>query len=325
LRAVRGAVICRRTHRELKDEDIRQITSTYHAWRGDGKNLPYKNVSGFCYSAEIEEIARRNFDLNPGCYVGTGIELATEENLKGGLDTSAEEAIGSCSEGLEIQQRVLDTLTDYRQHLRNCLHSVNGIFRSGTLKDLAVASRSTINPADFPRQIFQLYSIPAFDAGGVPDYVSGNEILSHKCQINGECILVSKLNPRKHRVWLVRPKSKWAICSTEFVILKPRKPIYLDYLYLLCSSREFQAYLMAHATGSTGSRQRVKTPDVMAAPALVPSDDIAESLSKIVGPIHLRMQSVTDELGRLLAFTGTLFDLLIASHRTDNKQKGGRQ
>ena len=57
-----------RTHREFSDEDIAKISETYHEWRKRGGK--YEDVKGFCKSANIEEIAKHNFVLTPGRYVG---------------------------------------------------------------------------------------------------------------------------------------------------------------------------------------------------------------------------------------------------------------
>ncbi len=59
-----------RVHRELTDEDIANIAKTYHAWRGDPEAGKYKDVSGFCKSAKLEEIRQYNHILTPGRYVG---------------------------------------------------------------------------------------------------------------------------------------------------------------------------------------------------------------------------------------------------------------
>jgi len=63
-----GAMIDRR-HRELTDDDIAKITSTYHTWRGKGGR--YKDETGFCKSAKLDDIRKHGYILTPGRYVGT--------------------------------------------------------------------------------------------------------------------------------------------------------------------------------------------------------------------------------------------------------------
>ena len=69
-----------RTHRDLSPEDIARIADTYHAWRSDS-SLPvregwgedvavYRDISGFCKSASLEEIRKHGHVLTPGRYVG---------------------------------------------------------------------------------------------------------------------------------------------------------------------------------------------------------------------------------------------------------------
>ncbi|GAB4154437.1 MAG: class I SAM-dependent DNA methyltransferase [Candidatus Promineifilaceae bacterium] len=59
-----------RTHRELTDEDVARIASTYHAWRGEKDAGEYADVPGFCKSATLEEIRKHGHMLTPGRYVG---------------------------------------------------------------------------------------------------------------------------------------------------------------------------------------------------------------------------------------------------------------
>jgi len=59
-----------RIHRELTDDDIVRIASTYHAWRGDSGAGTYVDVPGFCKSATTEEITSHGVVLTPGRYVG---------------------------------------------------------------------------------------------------------------------------------------------------------------------------------------------------------------------------------------------------------------
>jgi len=62
-----GVMVDRR-HRELTMDDIKKISDTYHAWRGEGGT--YEDVLGFCKSGTLEDIRKHGHVLTPGRYVG---------------------------------------------------------------------------------------------------------------------------------------------------------------------------------------------------------------------------------------------------------------
>ncbi len=66
-----GTMISRK-QKELTDKDIQKIADTYHNWRAslspEGESL-YKDIPGFCKSANIQEIRKNNHILTPGRYI----------------------------------------------------------------------------------------------------------------------------------------------------------------------------------------------------------------------------------------------------------------
>jgi type I restriction enzyme M protein len=58
-----------RTHRELTDQDVARIATTYHAWRGENDVGKYADVPGFCKSAPLEALRKHGHVLTPGRYV----------------------------------------------------------------------------------------------------------------------------------------------------------------------------------------------------------------------------------------------------------------
>ena len=63
-----GTMISRK-QKELTDKDIAQISDTYHNWRSKEWQQKYKDIPGFCKSANIQEIRKNNYILTPGRYI----------------------------------------------------------------------------------------------------------------------------------------------------------------------------------------------------------------------------------------------------------------
>jgi len=102
-----GVMIDRR-HRELTDDDIAKITSTYHAWRGErGK---YEDKKGFCKSASLDEIEKQGYMLTPGRYVGIEEIEEDDEVFEEKMDKLASELKGQFAEsdklGAEIRKNL---------------------------------------------------------------------------------------------------------------------------------------------------------------------------------------------------------------------------
>lgn len=157
-------------------------------------------------------------------------------------------------------------------------------WKMGSLADVAEISKASQNPLKSPKTFFHHYSIPAFDESQFPKRVLGAEILSTKFRIDQPSVLVSKLNPLTPRVWTVPLVSSDAICSTEFIVLKAMKAEYLPFIDCVARSSNFQEQFAAFATGSTGSRQRVRPEDIFQVPVLIPDEAALERFSSLLAP-----------------------------------------
>ena len=103
-----GVMIDRR-HRELTDEDIKKISSTYHSWRGENKQK-YEDVLGFCKSAKLEEVEKNNFILTPGRYVGIQEEAEDDEAFEEKMKRLIAELSEQMKEGKKLDEEIKKNL-----------------------------------------------------------------------------------------------------------------------------------------------------------------------------------------------------------------------
>ena len=140
------------------------------------------------------------------------------------------------------------------------------------LSAVATISKGQTNPKDKPSELFEHYSIPAYDNNKVPVRQCGNSIQSNKFRVPSNSILVSKLNPEILRVWWPTEEvGHNSVCSTEFIVLQPKPSVPLSFLYCLLTERNFREELCGSVTGTSNSHQRIKPDDLMRIYILRPS------------------------------------------------------
>lgn len=173
----------------------------------------------------------------------------------------------------------------------------------------------TIQPAANPDQPFQQFSIPAFDAGEDPEQCLGSHMKSGKTRLpNDEVLLLSKLNPATWRVWRpVRESGGIAVCSPEFVAIVAHDASMFSWLESAVRfDAVFRDEVLAAVSGSTGSRQRVKPSDVLAATIPLPDDGAVEAWNSFAGPMLERESTLVRESRTLTAIRDALLPKLIS-------------
>ena len=103
----KGHLIDRRT-REFSDDDTNSISSIYHNWRTKGE--PYEDVKGFCKSASVEEVAKKDYVLTPGRYVGLA-DVEDEFDFKERFTSLKTELEGQMKQEKELNDQILKNLS----------------------------------------------------------------------------------------------------------------------------------------------------------------------------------------------------------------------
>jgi type I restriction enzyme M protein len=102
-----GVMIDRR-HKELTDEELKRIVSTYHAWRGEGGK--YADISGFCKSAPLDEVKKHEYILTPGRYVGAEEEEEDTEVFEEKMKRLTSELSKQMEDGKKLNEEIKKNL-----------------------------------------------------------------------------------------------------------------------------------------------------------------------------------------------------------------------
>lgn len=180
------------------------------------------------------------------------------------------------------------------------------------LDQIAALVTSSTAPGKSPEVVFEHYSIPAFDVGGMPAMEVGGSIKSNKYIVDPDSVLVSKLNPQTPRVWLPAVTTDRAICSTEFMQFVPHDRENRPYLYCLMISEAMQEVVVRHVTGSTGSRQRAQPSQIAKVGILTPCPSVVMAFNQQAGPILKAVGENQRESQSLAQLRDTLLPKLIS-------------
>ena len=151
------------------------------------------------------------------------------------------------------------------------------------LSEIIAKGTGSINPASYVDEHFELYSIPAFDAGE-PEAKTGAEIGSSKQIVKPGDVLLSKIVPHIRRSWIVGPATgKRIIASSEWIVFRGERfsPKYLRHVLV---GDPFHLQFMNTVAGVGGSLLRARPAHVakikIPLPPLSEQKRIAEILDR---------------------------------------------
>ncbi len=169
------------------------------------------------------------------------------------------------------------------------------------VKDIFSLNTKSIVPNNFPREKFAYFSLPAFDEFDSSVVVCGDKIESNKFSIDVDSILISKLNPRKPRVMLAKPKGLRACASTEFIsyVAKKSEDVSLSYFKHFFFSDIFHGRLQLAATGSTNSHVRVLPSETISWKIIIPPLPEQKKIASILTSVDAVIKNTRAQINKL--------------------------
>lgn len=134
-------------------------------------------------------------------------------------------------------------------------------WHSIALGELALERGGSVEPEKHPDEVFELYSIPAFDAGK-PDILPGSQIGSAKKAIEADDVMISRIVPHIRRACVVGKKNGLRqIASGEWIIFRS-KHVWPKYLRWVLVGDTFHSEFMRTVSGVGGSLLRARPAEV---------------------------------------------------------------
>lgn len=203
------------------------------------------------------------------------------------------EILGSLDDKIDLLRRQNKRLEGMAEALFRewFMEGVGEDWEEVQLRDFATHVKNSVKPQSFPEERFVHYSLPAFDAGQEPVTELGAEIRSGKYEVPAGTILISKLNPRFPRIWVMPEEiEERAVCSTEFQVAQPKDPKLKSFVTSFLNSSAARDALISAASGTSGSHQRVRPKVIFDLPVHFPEEARMYEFADLANPLYQKIE-----------------------------------
>jgi len=214
---------------------------------------------------------------------------------------------------LHRQNKILEQLAEtiFRQWF---VEEAEDSWEEISLSRIAEHSKENIHPSENPSKVYKHYSLPSFDNGKEPVIETGKEILSNKYKVVSNSILVSKLNPRTPRIWMLHGdiNEDECICSTEFQVVIPKEDKWFGFIYCFLQLSSVTQELAGASSGTSGSHQRINPQDIFNLILLKPTPHKVDEFNEITNKFWTKIQKNQTQIRTLIQTRDTLLPKLMS-------------
>jgi type I restriction enzyme S subunit len=174
------------------------------------------------------------------------------------------------------------------------------------LGEIMAERLGSVDPSRHPQEIFDLYSIPAFDKGQ-PEVIAGGSIGSAKQIVRPGDVLLSRIVPHIRRAWVVGANSgRRIIASGEWIVFQSDRidPRYLRHVLV---GDPFHAQFMNTVSGVGGSLLRARPSHVAKIKIPLPPLQEQRRIAAILDQAADLRAKRRATLGHLDSLTSSLF------------------
>lgn len=178
--------------------------------------------------------------------------------------------------------------------------------RLAASEELMATRLGSVDPSKFPDEVFDLYSIPAYDSGE-PEVALGRSIGSTKQIVQPGDILLSKIVPHIRRVWVVgESRGRRIIASGEWIVFRSNL-IIARYLRHVLLGNTFHAQFMNTVSGVGGSLLRARPAFVAKIQIPIPSKDEQKRIADILDKADALRAKRREAISLINSLTQSIF------------------